>query len=100
VACTLSPQSASDRVEEWQALFARWNGAGVRTGSLLLRIRLDASTQAREEVVDLARRETACCAFFEFSVENETESLWLSVRVPLDASTMLDEFAGLLPSPS
>ena len=50
--------------------------------------------------VDLAQREKACCDFFEFSIGIEADALWLSVRVPAEASLVLDDFARLLPDDS
>jgi hypothetical protein len=55
------------------------------------------STTVLADAADLARREKACCAFFEFSIAIEADGLWLSVRVPADASPILDDFARLLP---
>jgi hypothetical protein len=50
--------------------------------------------------VDLAQREKACCDFFEFAIAIESDALWLSVRVPAEASLVLDDFARLLPNDS
>ena len=36
------------------------------------------------------------CEFFEFSIGIEADALWLSVRVPAEASLVLDDFARLL----
>jgi hypothetical protein len=97
VACTLSPLAASERLEEWRAFFARWHAVGGRTEAHTLRVRLDASRRAREEAADLARREKACCAFFEFSIEDGAESHWVIVQALPDASAILDEFVAMLP---
>jgi hypothetical protein len=52
-----------------------------------------------EAAVDLARREKACCAFFEFAIEVEEDASWLSVTVPPDAADALEDLASLLPIP-
>jgi hypothetical protein len=62
-------------------------------------VRLNNSTQTLEAAVDLARREKACCAFFEFSIEVEADASWLSVKVPPDAADTLEDFVSLLPRP-
>ncbi len=40
--------------------------------------------------VDLARREKACCEFFEFRLELQADVVWLKVDAPAEASTILD----------
>ncbi len=47
------------------------------------------------EVVDLARREKACCPFFDFSLEIGADALTLRVVAPADATAVLDELARL-----
>jgi len=58
------------------------------------------STTDLAAAVDLAQREKACCDFFEFAIVIESDALWLSVRVPAEASRVLDDFARLLPNDS
>ena len=58
------------------------------------------STTVLADAADLARREKACCDFFEFSIAIEADALWLSVRVPAEASLVLDDFAQLISADS
>jgi len=58
------------------------------------------STTVVAAAVDLAQREKACCDFFEFAIGIEADALWMSVRVPAEASMILDDFARLLPNDS
>jgi hypothetical protein len=99
IACTLTPGSAAARVEEWRSFLAHSTGAVEKAGDQKLRLRLDGSTQALEAAVDLARREKACCGFFEFSIEVEADASWLSIEVPPDAAGALADFVSLLPRP-
>jgi hypothetical protein len=98
IACTLSADGAAQRIEEWRHFLGRATFAAERVSDRRLRVRLVDSKDAVPDAVDLARREKACCAFFEFSIEVEADASWLSVTVPPDASGVLTEFASLLPS--
>jgi hypothetical protein len=99
IACTLTPESAAARIEEWRHFFADSTGPAEKRGDRQLRVQLNGSTGALEAAVDLARREKACCGFFEFSIEVEAGASWLSIKVPPDAAATLAEFASLLPRP-
>lgn len=99
IACTLTPDAAGERIEEWRRFLARSITAAERIDDRQLRLQLDAATSVLEEVVDLCQREKACCSFFAFSIELEADSSWLTVQVPPEASSFLDEFASLLPQP-
>jgi hypothetical protein len=97
IACTLTVEGLADRIEEWRGFLAGSVAASVRTSGEQLRVQLTPSTTVLARAVDLAQREKACCAFFDFSIEIETDALWLSVRVPPGASSILDDLASLLP---
>jgi hypothetical protein len=99
VACSLSSESAAVRLEEWRQFFARLTSDAQRTGHHRLRVRLNSGSAALVAAVDLARREKACCEFFDFSIEVGVDECWLSVDVPPDAAGVLDDFASLLPRP-
>jgi len=96
IACTLTADATDDRIEEWRR-FLQTSPRAERTSEGELRVQLDDSARVLE-AADLARREKACCAFFEFSIELEVEASWLRVRVPPEASSVLDDFASLLPA--
>jgi hypothetical protein len=98
LACTLSADAATGRVEEWRRFLAGPILEVERTSDRQLRLRLDGSLTALTTAVDLAQREKACCAFFEFSLELEATSRWLVVRVPSGASDLLAQFATLIPA--
>jgi hypothetical protein len=97
LACTLSAEESTDRVEEWRAFLSSSIAIVERASDQQLRLRLEDSTAALITAVGLAQRETACCAFFEFSIEIEVTSCWLVVRVPPEASDILNEFSMLIP---
>jgi hypothetical protein len=99
IACTLTSESAAARLEEWRHFLAHSTGAVFTPGQLALRVQLDGSARTLEAAVDLARREKACCGFFEFAIEVEAEACWLSITVPPDAADTLEDFASLLPIP-
>jgi hypothetical protein len=99
IACTLSSKSASARLEEWRHFFADSTGTVEKKSDVHVRVRLTNSSEAVQAAVDLARREKACCAFFEFSIVVESDASWLSVAVPPDAAETLADFMSLLPRP-
>jgi hypothetical protein len=65
IACTLRPESASARIEEWRHFLANSTGTTERVSDVQLRLKLNESAQALQAAVDLAQREKACCGFFE-----------------------------------
>ena len=97
IACTLTADGARERSEEWRNFLAGSAGTLERISPQCIRIRLDPSAKAVESAADLAQREKACCAFFDFAIEIEADAFWLRVRVPPEASSTLEEFATLLP---
>jgi hypothetical protein len=99
IVCTLTPGLAAARLEEWRYFLAHSTGAVEKAGDLELRVKLDGSPSTLEAAAGLARREKACCGFFEFAIEVEADSFWLSVRVPPDAADTLEGFMSLLPAP-
>jgi hypothetical protein len=99
IACTLTSNSAAARLEEWRRFFADFTEAAEQTSDIQVRVRLTNSTEALHAAVDLARREKACCGFFEFSIDVEADASWLSVKVPTDAKGTLADFVSLLPRP-
>ncbi len=98
VACSLTPESAADRVQEWRTFFAEWIHAAEKANDRELRLRLDTSEKALLVAADLAEREKACCGFFDFSIELQPDERWLVIRVPHDAAGVLRDIVSLLPS--
>jgi hypothetical protein len=99
IACSLTAAAADDRIDEWRRFLAAAVDATDRIGPQQLWMHLTSTTDLAA-VVDLAQREKDCCDFFEFSIAIEADALWLSVRVPAEASLVLDDFARLLPNNS
>jgi hypothetical protein len=99
IACTLTSEAAGARLEEWRRFFADFTAVAEQSSDVQVRVRLANSTEAVHAAVDLARREKACCAFFEFSIEVEADASWLSIKVPSDATDTLADFVSLLPRP-
>jgi hypothetical protein len=98
IACNLNEQAASDRREEWRAALQSSVRATSRTAPGRVDLRLADGPVAAGRLVDLARREKACCEFFTFAVEIDTEGATMVVQVPDDAAGVLDDFIGLLGS--
>jgi hypothetical protein len=94
IACTLDAGDLRERGAEWRAFDQEVVVERARVSSERLRLRLDPDLDdAVARTVDLARREKACCGFFEFSLVILADATWLEVAVPSDAVGILDEFA-------
>jgi hypothetical protein len=89
IACTLSAAEQSTRGDEWRQFLVKNVAEVIRTGSSA-RLRLVHGNDVIASAVDLARREKACCAFFEFELELLTDEVWLRVTAPAEAATILD----------
>ena len=63
--------------------------AAIRTAPGPRRARLANGPTAAGHLVDLARREKACCEFFTFTVEIEAEGATMVVQVPDHATAVL-----------
>lgn len=95
IACTLSADDAADRIGEWRTAFGSSVTAAARPAPQRLELRMAEDPAALSLLVDLARREKACCGFFAFTVEIEAQGATMVVEVPDDAVAVLDGFAGL-----
>jgi hypothetical protein len=89
IACTLSGTDRTTRGDEWRQFLVTYVVEVTRIESSA-RLRLKDGDDVLLTAVDLARREKECCAFFEFSLELLPDAVWLDVRVPAEATTMLD----------
>jgi hypothetical protein len=89
IACTLQPSDARSQLSEWQEMLRRVMDGSERVSSNRLELSLlpDADIGS---VVSLAQRETACCAFFSFTIEIEADRVLLVVEVPNEAVEILD----------
>ena len=92
IACSLSADAAEDRIEAWRAALRSSVTAAVRVTPARAELRLADGPDAAGRIVDLARREKACCEFFSFTIEIRSEGATLVVEVPEDAAGLLDDF--------
>jgi hypothetical protein len=97
VACTLSADDTTARFDEWQQFLIGDVVEIARTGTVA-RLRLKEGDGALLGAADLARREKACCAFFEFRLVLLPEAVWLEVEAPDEATPILDELVSLGPA--
>ncbi|MGH9089977.1 MAG: hypothetical protein ACRDZR_01135 [Acidimicrobiales bacterium] len=93
VACTLTADDATGRVDEWRRL-VRDHVVERQRDSSTARLRLRDADDSFVAAVDLARREKACCGFFDFRMDVEADAVWLVVGAPPDAQPLLDDLAG------
>jgi hypothetical protein len=91
-ACTLPTAERPLRVAEWDDVFAMVRAVD-RPAPTLLVLRLVSGAGRAAAVRDLARRETDCCSFFAFEVEEGPGRLALVVRVPAAHIAVLDGMA-------
>jgi hypothetical protein len=94
-ACTLPTVEQPLRVAEFDDLFA-----AVRTvrrdDPTRLTLLLEPAPGRAEVVRDLTRRESECCSFFRFGIE-EGDPLRLEIAVPAAHVQVLDAIAARLP---
>jgi hypothetical protein len=85
VACGLSgtPGAFADRMAEYRRLFARHLAGRSETGTGIT-FWFRAGPGVEDWVRDLARREKACCAFFDFTVTADGQRVRWDVAVPDD----------------
>ena len=95
VACTLTaiPGAFAERMAEYRRLFRRYLTGRTRTGPGI-RFRFRAEAGVEDWVRDLARREKACCGFFDFTVTADAREIRWDATVAGDepARQALDEF--------
>jgi hypothetical protein len=95
VACTLTatPGAFAERMAEYRRLFQEYLAGRSRTGPGI-RFRFRAEPGVEDWVRDLARREKACCAFFDFCVTADGQDVNWDASVADDdaARHALDEF--------
>lgn len=95
VACDLSgtPGAFAERMAEYRSLFGQYLAGRSRTAAGI-RFRFRADLGVEDWVRDLARREKACCGFFDFTVAaGDREVRWdVSVADDEAARQVLDGF--------
>jgi hypothetical protein len=99
IACTLGATEALTQFGEWKDLLSQLATNTSRTAPGRLEIILPTDLTNVTALIQLAQREKACCAFFDFTLEINAERVTLAIDVPLEASSILDDFqANLAPS--
>lgn len=91
-ACTMPTAERPLRLAEFDALFAE-TVRSVAHENDLVRMHLSGAAGLRDRVRALADRETACCSFFSFVVDGESDDLMLEVSVPPEHRDILKALA-------
>ncbi len=94
IACTLTADDTTTRVDEWRQ-FLNSNVVEVIRTDTSVRLRLEEGGDAILAGVDLSRREKSCCAFFEFRLVPLPDAVWLEIDAPPEAAAVLDGLANL-----
>jgi hypothetical protein len=95
IACTLTVDDATTRLDEWRSALGRSIASVRRTSPTELVLALRDDRAGLDALVALTQRELACCAFFDFTLRIAVEGVALVVAVPPDAAAVLDDFANL-----
>ena len=93
--CTLPTAEQPIREAEFAALFGSALEA-TRADRQRLRVSFADADGVAATVRDLARRESRCCSFFDFTVARAEGRVVLDVRVPLARAEVLDGLAQLV----
>lgn len=92
--CTLPVAERPLRVAEFDGLFAAALRGLARPEPTLVRLWLDGSDEVAAATRELVARESACCSFFEFTLDRTSDHmLLLGVRVPSERVAVLDGLA-------
>lgn len=94
IACALNVDTADARVEEWRR-FLDARVVEVERLETAARLRLEGCEETTLVAIDLARREKACCPFFEFRLLLLPDSIWLEIEAPDEAASVLDGLVNL-----
>ncbi|MGN9913939.1 hypothetical protein ACTMTJ_41050 [Phytohabitans sp. LJ34] len=89
-ACTLPVAEHPLRLDELDRLFASAVREQRRVSGQHLQLVLVGDNDVEAVTRDLVRRESTCCAFFEFAVERQREGLIVDIRVPDGQTAVLD----------
>lgn len=94
IACTLGASDFQTRMR-WIADLNRRHLKTQRQDGLTLHLAYDPA--ARDDVHELVRRESECCAFLSFTVAERPNEITLAVTAPPTAAVASEEiFAGFL----
>ena len=95
IACSLTADAATDRIAEWRVAIETAVTDVTRTAPGRVELRLVHDPLGTGRIIELARREKTCCAFFTFRIEIDAQGATLVVEVPEEAVAVLDDFANL-----
>jgi hypothetical protein len=96
IACTLTAEAVVDRRAEWERFLSTMVQSVDHEGGHAI-LTLLGGSEPLLTGADLAEREKACCAFFDFSIELDGSGARLHVGVPLQAEPVLAGLLALLP---
>jgi hypothetical protein len=92
IACRLEDTAARGQIEEWGGLLGHPGMEASRVSPTEVAVRVDDLDQL-PALIGLARREKACCPFFDFGLEIGAEVVTLTISAPREAASILDLFA-------
>jgi len=98
IACSLDQATARAQIDEWRSVLGAMASDVEWVQATTLRVKLRSDAGSVAELLELARREAACCTFFNFALEIDAGSLTFAVSVPPDAVPVLQDFAKLVQS--
>jgi hypothetical protein len=93
IACSLTDTDAAAQLDEWKSVLAAFTVTRRRLSPTELWLGLGDDLAQVEAVVRLAQREKACCPFFDFTLRIEADAVALTIAAPLEAASLLDQFA-------
>jgi hypothetical protein len=94
LACSLTADDANARVEEWRQ-FLKHCVVEIDRSDRSACLRIKEGDDALVAAANLARREKACCPFFEFRLVLVIEAVWLEIDAPEEAAATLDGLVAL-----
>ena len=90
IACRLDGAAARSQLDEWRDLLSALVESAERIAPGELALRLGPDPARLAALIDLARREKACCPFFGFTFTVEADAVTLHVLVPDEAASVLE----------
>ena len=81
-ACTLPTVDRPLRLAEFDALFALVQS--IEYDGLVARMHFSGLPTLHDQIVDLTRRESHCCSFFDFAVDGTASEVDLGITAPAE----------------
>jgi hypothetical protein len=95
ISCALDAGDARAQLGEWADVLRATVVSSTAAGAGAVRMQLDPAGDIGR-IVALAQREVACCPFFRFAIEIDTDGVALIASVPPEAAQILDTFAAFV----